>query len=177
MRLFLLALALMIAAPAMAGATSAPPPVAPPEAAALQADYVLVEKAARRLTLWRNREIIATYEIRLGLNPVGTKQQEGDKRTPEGLYWITGRNPDSRFHLSLAISYPERWDRIMASHRGVNPGGDIVIHGLPNGVDPAKALAIHRDGDWTDGCIAVTNTEIEDLWSRIPDGITIEIKP
>ncbi len=174
MRLLALAFAFLIALPAVASATSAPP--APPPAT-VQADYVLVEKAARRMTLWRDREIIKTYEIRLGLNPVGTKQQEGDKRTPEGLYWITGRNPDSRFHLSLAISYPEPWDLIMASHRGVNPGGDIVIHGLPNGVDPAKALAIHRDGDWTDGCIAVTNAEIEDLWSRIPDGIAIEIKP
>ncbi|MFA7429168.1 MAG: L,D-transpeptidase family protein [Rhodospirillaceae bacterium] len=173
MRSIFVALALVIA---VCSAATASPTPAPP-VVAVQADYVLVEKAARRMTLWRNREVIGQYTIRLGLNPVGTKQQEGDKRTPEGMYWIIGRNPDSRFHRSLAISYPEPWDRVRASQRGVNPGGDIVIHGLPKGVDHAKALAIHRDGDWTDGCIAVTNSEIEELWSRIPDGTPIEIKP
>lgn len=174
MRLLLLALALLIALPTASHATSAPPAIG---AQSVLADYVLVEKGARRMTLWRNREIIREYEIRLGLNPVGTKVQEGDKRTPEGLYWIVGRNPNSSFHLSLAISYPESWDVIMANHRGVNPGGDIVIHGLPNGVDPKRALQIHKDGDWTDGCIAVTNAEIEEVWSLVPDGIPIEIRP
>lgn len=160
-----------LALPAAATTTAPPPP------ASVQADYVLVEKAARRLTLWRDREVLRQYEIRLGLNPVGPKQREGDKRTPEGLYTINGRNPDSRFHLSLGISYPERWDLILAAQRGVNPGGAIVIHGLPKGVDPARALAIHRAGDWTDGCIALTNHEIEELWSLVPDGTPIEILP
>lgn len=175
MRLLALAFALLIALPVAAGATAPPP--APPPAASIQADYVLVEKSARRMTLWRDRQVIRQYEIRLGLNPVGPKRVEGDKRTPEGLYTINGRNPDSRFHLSLGISYPERWDLIMAAQSGRNPGGAIVIHGLPDGVDPQKALRIHREGDWTDGCIALTNSEIEEVWSLVPDGIPIEILP
>lgn len=180
MRAVLAALALMVllaagfaATPASASITQPPPPV--PQA--LKADYILVEKGKRRMTLWRDQEIIREYEIRLGMNPVGTKLRKGDSRTPEGLYWISGRNPRSNFHLSLRISYPEAWDLIMADHRGDNPGGDIVIHGLPNGVDPAKALRVHQEGDWTDGCIAVTNDEIREIWSLVPDWIPIEIVP
>lgn len=175
MRLLALAFACLALLSTGAGATSAPPQ--PPPVAGVQADYVLVEKAARRMTLWRDRQVLRQYEIRLGLNPVGHKQHEGDKRTPEGLYSINGRNPDSRFHLSLGISYPERWDVIMAAQRGLDPGGAIVIHGLPDGVDPARALSIHRAGDWTDGCIALTNGEIEEVWSLVPDGTPIEILP
>lgn len=160
-------------APAAASITYPPAPVAP----YLKADFILVEKGARRMTLWRNQEIIREYQIRLGMNPVGTKQRRGDSRTPEGLYWINGRNPNSAFHLSLGISYPEPWDVTMASHRGDDPGGNIVIHGLPNRVDPDKALRVHQEGDWTDGCIAVTNEEMREIWSLVPDWVPIEIVP
>lgn len=175
--LALTVLAVAALAPGPAAASTTNPAAVPLYQQIGKADYILVEKAARRMTLWRNREVLREYPIRLGLNPVGTKQREGDSRTPEGLYWIEGRNPNSAFHLSLKISYPAPWDVIMASHRGDNPGGDIVIHGLPNGTNPARALDIHRRVDWTDGCIAVTNQEMEEIWSLVPDGVAIEIVP
>lgn len=149
-----------------------PPPVFEPP---LAADYVLVEKAKRRLTLWRDRRVIREYEIRLGRNPEGPKLRSGDGRTPEGLYWIDGRNPDSAYHLSLHISYPEPMDVVQAREAGADPGDAIVIHGLPDGV--RNALRVHRLTDWTEGCIAVTNAEIEEIWQLVPDGTPIEIQP
>lgn len=138
-------------------------------------DRVLDEKAARKLSILRQGRVIKSYRIALGHNPVGAKQEEGDMKTPEGIYQIDTRNPKSDYHLALHISYPSAEDSARAAARGVNAGFDIMIHGLPNGngwIGPA-----HLASDWTAGCIAVTDEEIEELWRAIPDGTTIEIRP
>ena len=137
------------------------------------ADFILVDKSDRTLTLMRAGKVLKTYRgIALGDAPVGHKRFEGDERTPEGRYTIDTRNPNSAYHLSLRISYPDAADRAYAAARGRSPGGDIFIHGQPN------ALPMGRlPGDWTDGCIAVSNEEIEELWAAVPDGTPIEISP
>ncbi len=127
------------------------------------------------MRLLRNGKLLKRYPIALGGHPAGHKQRQGDRRTPEGRYTISGRNPKSSYHLSLRISYPNEADRQRAFKAGVDPGGDIMIHGLPNG--QADLGASHRDYDWTDGCIAVTNEEIEEIWSLVPDGTPIRIDP
>lgn len=149
------------------GATPAqwPPALAP---AMQQADAINVYKARRRMELLRGDKVIASYRIVLGDAPVGHKRQQGDERTPEGDYRITYRNGKSRFHLSLRISYPNEADRRRANARGVDPGGDIMIHG---------ATPVGYTRDWTDGCIAVTNAEIEDIWQRVPIGTPVHIAP
>lgn len=139
------------------------------------ADRVVVEKAARRLHLYAGERLLASYAVALGGRPQGHKQREGDGRTPEGLYRISGRNPGSRYHLALRVSYPDARDRARAAAAGVDPGGDIMIHGLPNGLGWLGRL--HRLFDWTEGCIAVTNAEIEEIWHAVPDGTPIEIRP
>lgn len=141
----------------------------------LKADHVTVHKSARRLDLlWKDKRI-RSYRISLGGNPVGHKQREGDSRTPEGEYTINWRNPKSSYHLSLNISYPNEQDRARAAQRGVSPGGDIMIHGLPNGWSRAgPALA---GMDWTDGCVAVDNWAIEEIWEAVPNGTPITILP
>ena len=144
-------------------------------AAPSAADSLVLEKGRRQLVLFYRGEAVRTYYVALGRNPVGDKQRIGDNRTPEGLFYIEGRNPNSRYHLSLRISYPDSAHRARAARRGVMPGGDIMIHGLP--AEQAVLGPAHRDFDWTNGCIAVTNTEIEELWRVIRDGTPIEIKP
>jgi murein L,D-transpeptidase YafK len=141
----------------------------------LQADRIVIVKSARTLTLLRQGQVLKTYKVALGQEPVGPKTQRGDSRTPEGDYVIDSRNPHSQFHLSLHVSYPNAADRARAVKLGVSPGGDIMIHGLP----PAYAYlgALHRQTDWTLGCIAVTNAEIEEIWSLVPNGTKVEIKP
>jgi murein L,D-transpeptidase YafK len=139
------------------------------------ADRVVVEKAARTLTLYRDSTALKNYHVALGFAPEGAKERQGDGRTPEGLYVIDRRNPKSQFHLALHISYPNEEDRARAAAAGVDPGGDIFIHGLPNGFGHAGALFNLRD--WTLGCIAVTNAEIEEIWAAVPDGTPIEIRP
>lgn len=125
------------------------------------------------MTLFRGGEAFATYrDLAFGDAPLGHKRFEGDERTPEGRYTIDTRNPHSAYHLSLRISYPDARDRAYAAARGRDPGGDIFIHGQPNG-----ARAERVEGDWTDGCIAVTNAEIKMLWTAIRDGTPIEIRP
>jgi murein L,D-transpeptidase YafK len=138
-------------------------------------DRILVEKSARRLSIFRNRNQIKTYRVALGRNPAGAKQEEGDVKTPEGIYKIDGRNPQSSFHLALHISYPSDEDDKRAAARGVPAGSDIMIHGIQNG--RGWIGAFHRWKDWTGGCIAVTDEEIEELWRITPDGTTIEICP
>ena len=140
-----------------------------------KADRIVVSKARRELLLLRDGKVIRSYRIALGVTPVGAKEREGDGKTPEGSYTISGRNPASKFHKSLRISYPAARDRERARRAGVNPGGDIMIHGLPNGQESLGAA--HRDTDWTLGCIAVTNQEIEEIWRLVPNGTPIQIEP
>jgi murein L,D-transpeptidase YafK len=136
---------------------------------------IVVEKSARRLSLFQNSNQIKIYRVALGRNPLGAKQEEGDMKTPEGIYKIDGRNPQSSFHLALHISYPSDEDNKRAAARGVSAGFDIMIHGIQNG--HGWIGAFHRWNDWTAGCIAVTDEEIEELWRVTPDGTTIEIRP
>jgi lipoprotein-anchoring transpeptidase ErfK/SrfK len=139
------------------------------------ADSIVVEKARRTMTLYRQGEPVRIYFVALGSSPVGPKEQQGDGRTPEGIYRIAAHNPDSKYHLSLLVSYPNERDAANAKARGVATGGSIMVHGLPDRF--ASYGSAHRNWDWTEGCIAVTNAEIEEIWSAIPDGATIQIKP
>ena len=140
-----------------------------------QIDKVYVVKSKRQLYLMSNNRIVKTYTVGLGQQPIGHKQQRGDSRTPEGKYLIDYRNPKSRFHLSLHINYPSHIDRRRAWSQGVSPGGDIFIHGLPNGMEDAGGL--FRQSDWTDGCIAVSNEAIQEIWRTVKNGTPIEIVP
>jgi len=130
---------------------------------------VVVNKGRREMLLLSGESVVRTYRIALGRDPLGHKQQEGDGRTPEGIYTIDRRNPKSKYHLSLHISYPNEADCARAVLAGVPPGGDIMIHGLKPGVS-------HPD-DWTEGCIAVTDSEMDDIWELVADGTPIEINP
>jgi murein L,D-transpeptidase YafK len=139
------------------------------------ADKVLIQKKERRLTLLSKGEVIKTYKIALGGNPVGPKERQGDHKTPEGTYIIDSRNQNSGYHLSLHISYPNEKDKIRAKELGVSPGGDIMIHGIKNGLTWVGAL--HAEVDWTKGCIAVADHEMEEIYKLVPNGTTVEIKP
>jgi murein L,D-transpeptidase YafK len=143
--------------------------------AELKADRLVVSKSERTLTLERDGRPIRTYLVALGSRPAGHKQREGDRRTPEGVYAIDARNPDSAYHLSLRISYPNDQDRLRAAANGVNPGGEIMIHGM--GGAATKVSALHPRFDWTDGCVAVTNEEMDEIWRLVDVGTPIEIKP
>lgn len=171
----LLALLIGTLAAPLADTLPLPDPPRPDSAAPLVADRILVEKGQRRLTLIRNGVPVRSYVVALGRSPVGAKQRRGDMKTPEGIYTIDARVERSRFHLALHISYPAAADRARARTLGVSPGGDIMIHGLPNG--QGSVGAAHRAADWTEGCIAVTNEEIEELWQAVPIGTVIEIRP
>jgi murein L,D-transpeptidase YafK len=140
-----------------------------------RATSIVVDKAARRLTLLREREPLRSYTVALGRRPEGHKQIEGDARTPEGVYTIDFKHPRSRYHLALRLSYPSATDRESARQRGVPPGGDIMIHGIRNGLGWLGRF--HRIFDWTDGCVAVTNSEIEEIWRLVAVGTPIEIRP
>jgi murein L,D-transpeptidase YafK len=140
-----------------------------------QIDRIVVEKSARKLSVFENGKALKTYHVALGRNPVGAKQQEGDNKTPEGIYKIDSRNPHSDFHLGLHISYPSDQDKARAAERGVSAGFDIMIHGVQNG--RGWIGAFHRLQDWTAGCIALTNEEIEELWRVTADGTPVEIRP
>ncbi len=139
------------------------------------ADRILIVKSTRTMTLMRGVEVLKTYKVALGSQPVGPKEREGDGKTPEGDYIVDSRNAQSRFHLALHVSYPNARDRDRARKLKVNPGGQIMIHGLPKGfgwVGPS-----HRMRDWTQGCIAVTNGEIEEIWRLVPTGTPVAIHP
>ncbi len=139
------------------------------------ADKVLIEKKARRLTLLSGGKVIKTYKVAIGRNPVGPKEKEGDNKTPEGIYTIDRRNMKSRYHLSLHISYPNPEDIERAKRRGISPGSNITIHGIKNGYGWIGDF--HRIFDWTEGCIAVTNEEIDEIERLVPDGTPVEIRP
>src|SRR5262249_1855301 len=138
-------------------------------------DRIVVGKSAKRLSIFRDGHQIKSYRIALGRNTVGAKQQEGDMKTPEGIYKIDSRNAQSSFHLALHISYPSDEDNKRATARGVSAGSDIMIHGIQNG--RGWIGAFHRWKDWTAGCIALTDEEIEELWRVTPDETAIEIRP
>ncbi len=138
-------------------------------------DRILIEKSARRLMLISQGEVLKTYKIALGGNPIGPKERQGDNKTPEGTYVIDARNRDSRFHLSLHISYPNERDKKRAKELGDSPGGDIMIHGIKN--DSSWVGDAHAKVDWTKGCIAVTNEEIEEIAKLAPNGTIVEIRP
>jgi tetratricopeptide (TPR) repeat protein len=139
------------------------------------ADRILIEKKDRRLTLFAKGNVIKTCKIALGGNPDGPKVKQGDNKTPEGIYEIDSRNKDSRYHLSLHISYPNEEDKKRAKKLGVSPGGDIMIHGIMNGYSWVGDS--HTESDWTKGCIAVTDEEIEEIDKLVPDGTVVEIRP
>lgn len=133
-------------------------------------DRIVVRKSRREMLLLSGDSIVRCYRVALGRDPIGPKRQEGDGRTPEGRYLIDRRNPKSNYHLSLHISYPNDADTEHARAAGLDPGGDIMIHGLKPGV-------AHPDSDWTQGCIAVSDSEIDEIWDLVEDGTPIEIHP
>ncbi len=139
------------------------------------ADLVIIEKGARQLHLIQDGEIFRTFRIALGIRPVGDKKQEGDFRTPEGRYMLDSRNPNSEYFLSIHISYPNAEDRREARELGVSPGGAIMIHGQPNA--PRHSEAYYRTQDWTNGCIALSNSDMIDIWLMTGDDTPIEIRP
>ena len=139
------------------------------------ADRVLIEKGARKLHLLQGGEVFRTFEIALGIVPVGDKKEEGDFKTPEGRYLLDRRNPNSDFFLSIRISYPNAADRREAAVAGVDPGGQIMIHGQPNA--PTRSEAYYRTQDWTNGCVAVSNSDMIDIWLMTGDNTPIEIRP
>jgi murein L,D-transpeptidase YafK len=139
------------------------------------ADKILIEKKERRLTLISKGKVLKTYKIALGGDPNGPKERQGDNKTPEGTYVIDSRNRNSRYHLSLHISYPNEKDKKRARELGVSPGGDIMIHGIKNGFSWIGDS--HAEVDWTKGCIAVTDEEIEEIEKLAPNGTIIEIRP
>jgi len=176
----LLALAACAAPPAEeARAPSSQPPLAReaarivPERRFATVDYLIVDKSERLMVAYAGGQPVKAWRgLQLGDAPQGHKQFEGDERTPEGRYVIEGRNPGSAYHLSLKVSYPNAEDRAFARAQGRSPGGNIFLHGQPNSLPFGRV-----PGDWTDGCIAFSNDEIEELWRIVPDGTVIEIRP
>ncbi len=149
----------------------APPPALLPLTG--QVDRIVVEKAARRMLLVRGDTVLRTYAVALGFAPTGDKMRKGDGRTPEGLFRIDRRNDQSGYHLSLGLDYPQPDDRIRAQATGFSPGGDIMIHGQPNALPDGTTLR----GDWTAGCVALSNAEIREVWAVTRTGTIVEIKP
>jgi murein L,D-transpeptidase YafK len=139
------------------------------------ADRILVMKSTRTMTLESHGNVIKTYKVALGSQPVGAKERQGDHKTPEGEYTVDTKNEHSRFFMALHLSYPSAADRTRARNLGVSPGGDVEIHGL--GKQYGWIGARHRLVDWTDGCIAVTNEEIQEIFAMVPVGTRVEIKP
>ncbi len=145
-----------------------------PIAKSVTIDHILIEKSNRVMSVYSKGELIKTYKVSLGSNSKGPKQFEGDKKTPEGVYFIDSKNSNSSFHKNLGISYPNQDDKKFAESQGKNPGGDIKIHGLMNGFGFIGEL--HRLFDWTSGCIAVTNQEIDELYEHVSVGAKFEIR-
>lgn len=149
----------------------APVPVLPPLVGAV--DRIVVQKAARRMMLFQDGEMVRAYQIALGFAPLGTKERQGDGRTPEGVFKIDRRNAGSAYHLSLGINYPRAEDVARAARGGYSPGGDIFFHGQPNALADGAILP----GDWTAGCMALTDAEMREIWDVVPMGTPVEILP
>ena len=141
----------------------------------VKVDSAAVFKSERKLALYSDGKEIKTYMVSLGKNPVGPKEKKGDKKTPEGSYILDSRIKNSKFHLAIHISYPNEQDKLNAKKLGVSPGGDIMLHGLPNKLEFLENY--YANTDWTDGCIAVSNEEIEEIWELVEDGTPITIYP
>ena len=139
------------------------------------ADKVIIEKEKRKLHLVRDGNAFRTFDIALGGAPLGDKEKEGDFKTPEGSYELDLRNPNSDYFLSIHVSYPNNRDRQEARQKGVDPGGQIMIHGQPN--TPTYSAGYYKSADWTNGCIAVSNSDMIDIWLMTPNSVTIEILP
>ena len=136
-------------------------------------DRIVIEKAARRMQLLQDGKVVRTYRIALGFTPDGDKERQGDGKTPEGEFTIDRRNAESAFHLSVGLDYPRPKDRVRAAKGGYSPGGDIFIHGQPNALPDGFKLK----GDWTAGCIALTNAEMREVWAVTPIGTKVDIRP
>lgn len=145
-----------------------------PLPANVRADSIIIDKTSHTMTLLSGGQPLRTYAVSLGRGGLDQKLREGDNRTPDGRYRIEGRNPRSAYHLSLRISYPDARDTAAATARGDKPGGDIMIHGIRNGLGWLGTF--HRWVDWTAGCVAVTDSEIEEIWRVVPDGTPVEIE-
>lgn len=138
---------------------------------------VQVLKSERVLRVYAGDQVLASYPVALGGQPLGHKTRQGDRRTPEGRYMLDYRNPRSAYFLSIHVSYPDRADREQARRRGVDPGGDIMIHGQPNNAAFRQYLQLRPGLDWTDGCIALSDADMQALWDLIPVPLPIEILP
>ncbi len=152
-----------------------PPQASQRTSASKSVDKILVIKSARRLELISDGKVIRSYRISLGKQPKGPKLQEGDKRTPEGLYWVDWRKRSDKFNLAMHINYPNISDAAKARREGVNPGSMIMIHGTPDSEDNPEEL--FHTLDWTDGCIAMKNYEMREVWNMVKDGTMVEIRP
>lgn len=150
-----------------------PVPLPPPPALSGEVELIVIEKTARRMQLFQDGKPVRTYRIALGFTPAGDKDRQGDGKTPEGAFTVDRRNAASAFHLSLGLNYPRPEDLAQAAAGGFSPGGDIFIHGQPNALPEGFLLK----GDWTAGCIAVSNTEIREIWALAPIGTKVEIRP
>lgn len=164
MRIRFIGLSLLILVPVLMHASDFP-----------RADEVLIDKSDRELHLIQDGEIFRTFPIALGIRPEGDKKKEGDFRTPEGRYLLDTRNPNSDFFLSIHVSYPNADDRQEALQSGVKPGGAIMIHGQPN--EPSRSETYYKTQDWTNGCIALSNSDMIDVWLMTDENTPIEIRP
>lgn len=171
-RLFSLLTGLVLILALWLWTSPAPPPVDLPTITGL-VDRIVVEKSARRMTLWQAGKVVREYRVALGFAPEGSKMRQGDGRTPEGIFRIDRRNDRSAYHLSLGLDYPQPKDRARAKAAGVSPGGDIMIHGQPNSLPDQIVVK----GDWTAGCIAVSNAEMREIWSVTDQKTLVEIRP
>ena len=144
-------------------------------AAPFSVDFVVVKKEDRKMFLFNEGILVKTYSISMGDNPIGHKTKKGDEKTPEGRYNLTNKNPGSRFYKSIHIDYPNKKDRDKAKAMGVHPGGQIKIHGLPN--DQIYSSDVYSGIDWTNGCIAINNSDMDELWASVKFNTSIEIIP
>jgi murein L,D-transpeptidase YafK len=161
--------------PAIPQGVGNPAPPSWEQYATPKADKIVVYKGLRKMELRRGTDVLRTYHVALGRRPFGQKMEAGDGRTPEGRYFIDGRKLASDYHLALHISYPDDNDIRRATSLGVKPGGAIMIHGQPSYLTPAERLRLNKD--WTAGCIALTNAEIDEVWRLVDDGVEVDILP
>lgn len=159
-------LALFMPRPEPAPTSVLPPLVGP-------IDRILVEKAARRMVVYREGVALRTYKIALGFAPAGSKVRQGDGKTPEGSFRIDRMNAQSSYHLSVGLDYPQTADKTRATAGGYDPGGDIFIHGQPNALPDETVLT----GDWTAGCIAVSNAEMREIFAAMQTGTVVDVRP